>query len=157
MSGSDDDILKAGDPLPTIERVEPANGPYSLLVKWATGRRVGEEVIDLAPHLFAFKVYRPLRDDRDLFAKVTVSDDGTAVLWPGDVDLEVSADALEELAEDKMTSERFGQVLRELNLTFDSAAVQLGISRRLVAYYAKEREVPRYISLACEALKTRRK
>ena len=141
--------------MPTISHVEQANGPFRLLIRWETGRRDGEEVIDIAPQIFAFKVYKPLRDNPDLFANVSVSVDGTAVVWPGNADLEVSADALEELAEDAMTSERFGQFLSDMNLTFDAAAAQLGISRRLVAYYAKEREVPRYISLACEALKGR--
>ena len=40
------------------------------------------------------------------------------------------------------------------NLSLDAAAGQLGISRRLVAYYAKNRPVPRYIALACKYLES---
>ena len=150
-----DEFIQVGNLLPTLAHVESANGPFRLLVRWATGRRLGEEVIDVAPQIFAFKIYKPLRDNPALFVKASVSEGGTAIVWPENADLEISADALEEMAEDTMTCARFSQFLRDMKLTFDAAAAQLGISRRAVAYYAKEREVPRYISLACEALRER--
>lgn len=106
MSGNDNSVLRVGNPLPRIAHVEPANGSFHLLVKWATGRRSGEEVIDVSPHLLEFKVYKPLRENPELFAKAAVSDDGSAVVWPGNADLEVSSDALEELAEDTTKSRK---------------------------------------------------
>ena len=42
--------------------------------------------------------------------------------------------------------------MRRNGYTFDSVAAELGISRRLAAYYAKEREIPRHIALACHYL-----
>ncbi|WP_246725049.1 hypothetical protein [Beijerinckia sp. L45] len=95
-----EDVVSAGDLLPTIASVAKANGPFSLMVAWSKGSREGRtDVIDVAPQVFTYKVYRPLRDDDDLFSQVSVSDDRTADVWPGNADLEISADALEELAE----------------------------------------------------------
>ena len=51
-----------------------------------------------------------------------------------------------------MTPADFSAFLERHALSLDAAAAELGISRRLVAYYAKEREVPRYIALACAYL-----
>jgi hypothetical protein len=40
------------------------------------------------------------------------------------------------MAEETMTTVKFEQWLKHNNLTFDGAAATLGISRRLVTYYA---------------------
>ena len=51
-----------------------------------------------------------------------------------------------------MTSADFRAWLERHKFTYDAAAAQLGISRRLVAYYASKRHVPRYIALASRYL-----
>jgi lambda repressor-like predicted transcriptional regulator len=51
-----------------------------------------------------------------------------------------------------MTNADFAGFLKRNGLSLDAAAIQLGVSRRLVAYYAKDRPVPRYIALACKAI-----
>ena len=148
-----DRVIAIGPELPTIAAVFPGNGRSTVVVKWKSGARAGRtDVIDVAPQIFTFKAYRPLRNDADLFAQVRVSDDGTAIVWPGNADLEISSDALEELAVQAMTSADFADFIKRQGWTLDAAAAQLGIARRLVAYYAKERQVPRYIALACRAL-----
>ncbi|MBV8746324.1 MAG: hypothetical protein JO134_14905 [Xanthobacteraceae bacterium] len=53
-----------------------------------------------------------------------------------------------------MSSADFRAWLERHNFTYDAAAAQLGISRRLVAYYASKRDLPRYIVLACRYLDT---
>jgi hypothetical protein len=63
------------------------------------------------------------------------------------------ADAVWELARQQMSSIDFAAFLRRFGRTLDSAAAQLGISRRLAAYYAAgDRPIPRYIALACARL-----
>lgn len=92
-------MIAVGDPLSTIAAVKSGDG-FSLSVEWKTGPRAGHtDTVDLAPQILTFKAYRPLRDDPALFARVAVSNDGTAVVWPDIPDLEVSSDAIEELAE----------------------------------------------------------
>lgn len=150
-----EDLIEVGEPLPRIARVQKGDGPFDLRVEWASGSREGQtEVIDVAPQIMTFKVYRPLRSDPELFSRVRVSDDGSAVVWPDNPDLEISADALEDLSEQKMSPEAFAQFLKGMGWTFDMAAAQLGISRRMVAYYAADRDVPRVISLACKWLES---
>ena len=61
----------------------------------------------------------------------------------------MGAATIEQLAEEAMTNEDFAAFLKRSKLTFEGAAGELGISRRLVAYYATNRPVPRYIALAC--------
>lgn len=157
MSGTND-LIEVGEPLPTIASVKKGDGPFDLRVQWASGPRKGQiEVIDVAPQIMTFKVYRPLRNDPNLFSCVRVSEDGSAVVWPDNPDLEISADALEDLSEQKMSPEAFAQFLKEMGWTFDMAAAQLGISRRMVAYYAADRAVPRVISLACKWLESTKK
>jgi len=48
-----------------------------------------------------------------------------------------------------MTNAQFQTFLERHGLTLDAAAAVLGISRRQVAYYAKDRPIPRLVTLAC--------
>src|SRR4051812_36786524 len=65
----------------------------------------------------------------------------------------MAATIVERLAEEVMTFEDFSGWLKRNDLTFEAAAAKLGISRRLVAYYASgSKQAPRYISLACKYL-----
>ena len=150
---SETDMIRVGDPLPRLASVEPANGPFSVAVTWADGARAGRtDIVDLAPMIHTFKVFRPLRDDRRLFASVRLGEDGASIVWGDDENLDVGVESLEDLVEETMTSGEFAMFLKRNNLSLDAAAAQLGISRRLVAYYAKERDVPRHIALACRYL-----
>ena len=147
------DIVTVGRALPKLASVEPGNGRYDVQVTWAAGARVGRtDTVDLAPMIFTFKVFKPLRDGAMAFDTVRLGDYGASIVWPENEDLDIGADAIEEMAEQIMTNEDFSSFLRRNKLTFDAAAAHLGIARRLVAYYAKEREIPRYIALACQQL-----
>jgi len=144
--------LVVGEPMPNIERVS-ARTPYRVEVLWRSGRRQGtSSVVDLAPLILSKKIFVPLRDDASLFATAHVVEDGSAIAWGDGGEIDVAATTIESLADETMTSEDFAGFLQRNALSFDSAAAQLGISRRLVAYYAKERTIPRYIALACAYL-----
>jgi hypothetical protein len=144
-------MIAVGDPLPKLASVEPANGPTSISVAWALGSRAGiSEIIDLAPMIYTFKILRPLRDNPELFRTVRLGDWGASIVWEGHPDLDIGADALEELASEQMSPQDFQAFMKRHGFSYDATAAALGISRRLVAYYAKERMIPRTVALACK-------
>lgn len=150
---SETDLISIGDALPVLASVTVGNGPYVVIVEWAEGSRAGtSEAIDLASVILTYKTFRPLRDDPALFATVRLSEYGDAIDWGRDDSLAVSGATLERLAEEVMTPAKFSEFMKRNKLTLDATAAQLGISRRMAAYYAKERDVPRYIALACKQL-----
>ena len=147
------DMISGGHPLPRLASVEPGASPFAVSVTWAEGARIGRtDAIDLAALIHTFKVFRPLRDDPALFATVRLGAWGASIVWEGNGDLDIGADALEEIAVETMTSADFAAFMKRHRLSLDATAAQLGISRRLVAYYAKDRPIPRHIALACRYL-----
>ncbi|MGU3423011.1 hypothetical protein [Methylobacterium sp. D54C] len=139
-----------GGDLPTLGAIKPGNGPFFVVVDWAEGSRAGTtDVIDLAPVILVYKVLRPLRDNPALFATVRLSEYGDAIEWGPDDSLAVAGATLERLAEEAMTAAQFGAFMKRHHLTLDATAAQLGLSRRMVAYYAKGTVIPRTVALAC--------
>ena len=68
-----------------------------------------------------------MRDDAELFATARLVEDGNAVAWDG-VDLEMSADRIEMLAEEAMTPTEFARFLERNRLTQEGAAALLGMN-----------------------------
>jgi hypothetical protein len=99
--------------------------------------------------IYSRKIFAPLRDDPLLFGAVHVVENGAAIAWGDDHRIDMAATTIEGMADEIMSSADFAEFLRRHSFSLDGAAAQLGISRRLVAYYAKERQIPRYIALAC--------
>jgi hypothetical protein len=94
---SENDIVDCGIELPRLASVETL-APYTLRVRWAEGSRAGrEELVDVRPIIFSYKVYRPLRDEA-LFLTGSIAEDGDAVAWNGE-DLLMSADIIQSRAE----------------------------------------------------------
>ena len=146
MSRTEDEIFTVGDPLPEIASVSVGMSPFEVEVTWKDGRH---EVVGLAPDVFTFKAYARLRDDEGLFRTVHVVNDGAALAWGADDGIDMPATAVERLAGEVMTAVDFRSFLSNCDLTRDAAAAQLGISRRMVGYYAAGHAIPRYIGLAC--------
>jgi hypothetical protein len=141
--------------MPVVRTVAPA-GALSVAVEWRGGERAGIETVDLAPLILSLKYYRPLREDRSLFETVRVGEGGASIVWgTGDTEIDMAATSVERLAGDAMTADGFSAFLRRNDLTLDAAAAHLGISRRLVAYYAKGRPIPRHVMLACAEIERR--
>ena len=150
---SETDIVTAGRPLPSLADVQPGPGRFTVTVRWVKGARVGRtDHVDLAPVIQTFKVFKPLRDGTVPFSDLRLGEWGASVVWPGHDDLDIGAETIEDLAEVAMTNADFSTFLKRNRLTLDTAAAHLGIARRLVAYYAKERAIPRSIALACKEL-----
>jgi hypothetical protein len=148
MSGTEN-LISIGDPIPRLASVSH-HGAYQVAVSWATGpRERNAEMVDLAPVILTHKFYRPLRDNAALFKTVHIIEDGAAIAWGTDDAIDVAVTTIERLAKETMSSADFQAWLGRHKFTYDAAAAQLGISRRLVAYYTNKRQVPRYISLAC--------
>ena len=150
---SETEVISIGEPMPHLASVAP-HGAYEIVVGWAAGspREHNADLVDLAPLILTHKLYKPLRDDPDLLKTVHMIEDGSAIAWGADDAIDIAATSIERLAEEQMTSADFHAWLEQHKLTYDAAAAQLGISRRLVAYYAGQRPVPRYIALACRYL-----
>jgi hypothetical protein len=145
------DTIRVSEPLPLIASVSP-HDRWTVVVTWADGRR---QLVDLAPVVFTYKLYRPLRNDPALLRTVHIVDGGSAIAWGHDDAVDMDASTVARLADEAMEPADFAGFLKRHKLTYAAAAAQLGISRRLVAYYASERQVPRYIALACAYLDER--
>jgi Protein of unknown function (DUF2442) len=152
---SENDIVDSGIELPRMATAQPLSD-YVLRVKWAEGPRTGrEDLVDVSPAIFSYKVYRPLRDE-SLFLTGTLAEDGDAVAW-GNEDLVMSADSIQSLAQESWTPKEFVEFLTRNGLTQQAAAALLGRSRRQIATYAKIGPIPRVVALACYGFESLRR
>lgn len=147
MSGND--MIDTGIAMPRVASIRPLSD-YKVEVAWAAGARAGKrEMIDLAPIIGTYTIFRPLRNNAALFGTVKVIEDGSVVAWDGD-DLELSADALESLAEQTMTPAAFAAFMKRFDLTETAMAAILGYSRRQIGYFKTTGPIPRVVALACK-------
>ena len=122
--------------------------PSTLLLTFADGQQftvVLNEVIEQHPTL------GPLANPK-VFATAAIGEWKDTVIWADDDNLELAADNLRARA-----VEQAGECSHELiwnwmakhELTLDRAARELGLSRRMLAYYRSgEKPVPRTVALA---------
>lgn len=152
---SENDIVDSGIELPKMASVQPL-GDFVLKVRWAEGPRKGrEDLVDVSPAIFSYKIYRPLRDE-GLFSRAEIAEDGDAVTWGRD-DLMMSADTVQSLAQESWTPSEFAAFLARNALTQLSAAVVLGRSRRQIANYVTKGPIPRVVALACYGFESLRR
>ena len=150
MSATDTTIV--GRKLPRMRSVS-FHGGYEVAVTWNEMTRDGStETVDLAPLIFRLKFYAPLRDNRDLLTSVHPINGGSALAWGEADDIDMAASSVLRLAEEVMTAADFSAFMKRHRFTFDRAAAELGISKRLAGYYAAGRPVPRAIAMACELI-----
>ena len=141
-----DELFSVGETLPRLLSAEPLEARKVRLV-FKTGE---ERVVDLAPVLLSRRVVLPLRSDDQAFRAMQVNDYGTAIEWPGDLDL--SAAWLARLPSITFDNHDFRRAMDDLGMTLDGMAAALQISRRQVADYRKSKPVPRSIALATRYL-----
>lgn len=147
-------FLDTGDLMARIARVRVV-GPNTLEIAWTEGARAGRtDVLDLAPLIGGYKVYRPLRRNPQLFATARLIENGGVVAWDGP-DLEMTAELIETFAEQAMSPQDFARFLARNNLTHEAAAAHLGRSRRQIEYYLKQGPIPRVVTLACVGYEAR--
>jgi hypothetical protein len=132
-------------------------GDHQLRVTWSEGARLGEtQIVDLSPVIAAYKIYRALRNDDALFRTAHLTEGGDVVAWKGD-DLEMTAELIQELAEQTMTPADFAKFLERNDLTQEAAAMILGRSRRQIGYYLTTGPIPRVVALACYGFETQKR
>lgn len=122
--------------------------PGSLLLTFADGERFP---VELAEVIAAHPTLRPLSDP-EVFATAVMGEWKDTVIWGNDDNLEIAADNLRALAVEQSgecSHERVWNWMARNELTLDSAAQELGLSRRMLAYYRSgEKPVPRTVALA---------
>lgn len=145
------EFIEVGGPLPQIRRAQYV-GAMKVRIEWADGR---EEIVDLKPAIVSHRHFIALRDDPSAFAAFRVRDRGDALVWPDGQEL--SADWIEELASSSITNAEFRHAMDELHLSLDGMAARLGIARRLIADYRKDKPIPKAIAFATRYLLDRQR
>lgn len=148
----DDEVVIVGERLSRLVSIAPMDS-FNVAVTWEIGTRPKtHEIVDLAPALFHYKVYAPLREDPALFRSVRLQDHRFGIAWGERGDIDMGASTIADLADATMTAEDFAAFMERHGFTLDRVAAELGISRRMAAYYRKEHKVPRTVALACAYL-----
>ncbi len=80
-------------PLPRIISVVPGDKHLTLQVHWDNGK---DTLVDVAGPINTYRIYAHLRDDEQLFGRVSVGEHGADIVWPGGLDM--SNDTLWRLA-----------------------------------------------------------
>ena len=127
---------------PKLESVK-ALEPHRLSTTWSTGEVL---VVDVA-HLMRKPAFAEIRKP-EVFRQVRT--DGFSIEW---FDTELGPDNVYAWAKEQageVSHEMFGGWMHRNQLSLQTAAEALGISRRMVSYYrTAHKSIPRAICLAC--------
>lgn len=131
----------------TITEVQ-VEAPSRLQLTFADSERMQ---VDLSQIIPKYPTLAPLADSK-IFKTAEVGEWGGCVVWNKDDNLELAADNLRARAIEQAggcSHERIWNWMTRNNLTLDAAANELGLSRRMLAYYRSgEKPVPRTVGLA---------
>lgn len=126
-----------------------AQPPSRLQLHFADG---AEMAVELAPLVRRYPVLAALAQPA-LFAQARLGDWGASVVWGEGDALELAADNLRAQAIEQAggcSHELIWNWMARHQLTLDTAAQALGLSRRMLAYYRSgAKPVPRTVALAC--------
>lgn len=144
-------------PMPRIAKVEVVDH-LVIRVEWSEGSRVKRaDVVDLSPMINTFRLYRPLRENKELFETIHLIERGRVLAWGDDDQIDMLADNVQELAEETMTPGDLRDFLVLNDLTQGEAAALLDRSRRQIAnYVAGSEPIPRGFVLSCFGLVARK-
>lgn len=146
-----DDFIRVGRPIPRIAAARPAEG-RSVVLTWEDGVT---ELVDLAPALSSHRGYVRLRRDDELFRTLKVGEYGSYLEWADGSEL--SSVWIEELSGSSLDNAQFREAMDKLNMSLDGMAARLGVARRLIAEYRKDKPIPKHIALATRYLLELRK
>jgi hypothetical protein len=146
-----EDVLEVGKPISRIESASPSVGRVVSIV-WDDGT---SSDVDLMPALASHKGFVRLRVDDDLFRTVMVGEYGGYLVWADGSEL--SSAWIEELADASLDNAQFREAMDRLDMSLDGMAARLGIARRLIADYRKNKPIPKHIALATRYLLEQRK
>jgi hypothetical protein len=134
------------DVLPRIEAAEPLDSRV-VRVTWRDGT---SQEIDISPALASRRLFLRLRTDDELFRTLRVNEDGNAVEWEDGTEL--TAIWIERLAPSSLKNDEFREAMDSLGFSLDGMASRLGLSRRLIASYRKDKPIPETVGLAVRYL-----
>jgi hypothetical protein len=112
-------------------------------------------VVDVAPAFANLRIFKRLRTDDELFRRLAVNEDGNALEWPDGAEL--SAVWIERLAAATLDNAQFREAMDEMKMSLEGMAAHLGVSRRLIADYRKDKPIPKAVALATRYLLERRR
>jgi len=133
-------------PLPRIDTAEPLDG-RKVRVTWRDG---SSQDIDISAALASRRIFLRLRTDDALFRTLRVNEDGNAIEW--DDGAELTAIWIERLAPSSLKNDEFREAMDSLGFSLDGMASRLGLSRRLIASYRKDKPIPETVGLAVRYL-----
>ena len=130
-----------------IERVKARAGTLELVFK------DGEKgTVDVKRAVGSLRSVRGILDPQ-VFQKARVVDLGRTVSWPGDENWELAADTLRARMIEQHGGFSHANLIEWMDrneLTLDQAALELGMSRRMLAYYRNgSKPIPKTVALAC--------
>lgn len=133
---------------PNIKAVAAIGGQV-VEITWASGKI---DRIDLAALIADLDGLATL-DDISVFDAVAIGEDGWSLIWPNGA--EIGTDTLWRMAREQAGEatpiEEFTAWRARNRLSLSDAALALGITRRMVAYYEAGRYlIPRMVGLACK-------
>ena len=133
---------------PNIKAVA-ASGGHAVEITWASGKI---DRVDLAALIADLDGLATL-DDISVFDTVAIGEDGWSLIWPNGA--EIGTDTLWRMAREQAGEatpiEEFAAWRARNRLSLSDAALVLGITRRMVAYYEAGRYlIPRMVGLACK-------
>jgi hypothetical protein len=140
------DDLDDEAPLPRIESAAALDG-RRIMVVWRGG---GREIVDVAPALASKRIFIQLRTDDALFHSLRVNEEGNAIEWADGAEL--TAIWIERLAPSTIGNDEFRLAMDELGFSLNGMAARLGLSRRLIADYRKDKPIPQTVGLAMRYL-----
>lgn len=135
--------------VPRIRRLM-VERPATLHLTWKDGASTRHDLSAMIRKSWA----AALRDPK-VFRTATLDEDGWQVVWPG-TDVALSAQGLWDdarpapSASDWMSADELAALMGELGWSFAQAADALGISKRMLKYYAAGvHPIPKTVWLAC--------
>ncbi|WP_170267307.1 DUF2442 domain-containing protein [Youhaiella tibetensis] len=133
-----------------LKDVVPLSG-RTLKLTWDDGVA---ELRDVFPILANHRSLVRLRQDDHLFSTVRVKTGGFALEWEDGT--EVTAQAIRSLPRTSMDNREFRNLMDDLHLSVEAISVTLGLSRRLIADYRRDKPIPKHVVLALRYLAERR-
>jgi hypothetical protein len=145
-SMSDNERIIVGRRLPRIAAASLVEERV-IEVEWSDG---STQKIDTSPAILGHRHFVRLREDFAKFAQFQVSETSDSLVWPEGEEL--SAVWLEELAPVSLDNAGFRDAMDELRFSLDGMAARLGVGRRLIAEYRKDKPIPPAIAMATRFL-----
>lgn len=147
MTRAEVELVGTGAPLPRIDTLRVLDGRV-VHIEWQSGEK---HDVDLSPALLSHRSFVRVRADDELFRTAAKDEFGDAIVWSDGSEL--SATWIYELAEPgSLSNDEFRSAMETLHMSLDGMAVRLGVARRLIAEYRKDRPIPRTVSLATRHL-----